>query len=125
MPYVIEHYDPREDKHYTARAGNPEAAEQLKKVLEHLGMKEVTVFEEIDPETLGRLNEFIKEHNITNSKNRLGNISDAIDFLIQSVNFFESVCLEGNLLDFTEEEIERMDIDPKYKEFLKKNSKKE
>src|SRR5574344_1471648 len=46
MPYVIEHYDPRDDKHYTAGAGNPEAADQLKKVLEHLGMKEVTVFEE-------------------------------------------------------------------------------
>ena len=46
MPYVIEHYDPRDDKHYTAGAGNPEAAEQLKKVLENLGMKEVTVFDE-------------------------------------------------------------------------------
>lgn len=48
MTYVIEHYDPRADKYYTSRAGNPEAAEQLKKVLEHLGMKEVTVFEEPD-----------------------------------------------------------------------------
>lgn len=46
MPYVIEHYDPNDEKYYTSRAGNPEAAEQLKKVLEHLGMKEVTVFEE-------------------------------------------------------------------------------
>ena len=46
MPYVIEHYDPNDEKYYTSRAGNPEAADQLKKVLEHLGMKEVTVFEE-------------------------------------------------------------------------------
>lgn len=49
MPFVIEHYNPTDDKHYTARAGNKEAAEQFKQVLEHLGMKEVTVFEE--PET--------------------------------------------------------------------------
>jgi hypothetical protein len=46
MTFVIEHYDPRDDKYYTARAGNEEAADQLKKVLEHLGMKEVTVFKE-------------------------------------------------------------------------------
>ena len=48
MPFVIKHYDPRDNKYYTARAGNEEAADQLKKVLEHLGMKEVTVFEEPD-----------------------------------------------------------------------------
>ena len=52
MPFVIEHYNPKDNKYYTARAQNEEAADQFKKVLDHLGMKEVTVFEE--PET--RLN---------------------------------------------------------------------
>lgn len=46
MSFLIEHYDPRDDKYYTAYAGNEEAADQFKKVLEHLGMKEVTVFKE-------------------------------------------------------------------------------
>jgi hypothetical protein len=52
MVFVIEYYDPKDDKHYTGRAENKEAAEQFKLVLEHLGTKEVTVFEEPDPTTV-------------------------------------------------------------------------
>lgn len=80
------------------------------------------VLVDIHQDTLGRLNKFVEVHNLCNP-NKLGNEDDAIDFLIQTVDFFQSVCVEGNLLEFSKEEMESMDIDPKYKEFLKKNSK--
>lgn len=44
--YTIEHYDPKDGKHYSGSASTKEGAEQFKQVLEHLGMKDVNMFRE-------------------------------------------------------------------------------